>query len=290
MDKKRSDGYLRETSGGKMIEDIAGYKIITRIFPFSDSPMEAIRHEIWEVTQLSGEIGAIFYPGKDPSKTLVIFAGHMEKFAMLSVARHVWCNVMIFQDIHSPWYQGSHLLPPISFISEAIEQLPDQELYFFGQSSGAYAALAASRNLRGAKVLAVSPQTFSDSQSKQRIRFGAKLSPATTPDGLLDLRDHLNEADRSTDRIIFCSSSEVENPYESHFWVDHLHVLRLVDLQTVRIFMLRSMRHSAVFHNAAAFAQCLSAVIHSRSPWDEVVERLLDVMSEFETGTNFQFP
>ena len=274
-----------------MIESIDGFKIENREFPFSERSLDEIRHEIWEVTKFSDEIGGIFYPGKDNTKTLVIFAGYMEKFAMLSLARHVWCNILILQDVFSPWYQGSSLLPTIAVISKTIEkELVGQRLYLFGQASGAYAALVASRDLQNARVVAVSPHTFSDGSVKQRIKFGAKLAPCVTPDGLIDLRDYLTGADTSTDRVIFCSSSEVDNPSEAYFWVDHLHSLRLVNLRAVRIFMARSTSHSFVAQKAAVFAQLLSAAIHSRDAWEAVVERALFNMSEQDSRAATVFP
>lgn len=274
-----------------MIDNVAGFKIVSREFMFSGSSMDELRHEVWSANELAETTGAIFYPGKDTSKTLVIFAGYMEKFTMLSIARNTWCNILIFQDLHSTWYQGSDLLPPIAAISSAIEHgFQDQELFLFGQAAGGYAALYASKSHSNAKVLAVSPHTFSDGDIKRRIQFGERLAICYTPEGLEDLKDHLEDADKSTDRVIICASSEVDNPSEGYFWLDHLHSLRMVDVDTVRILMPRLKRHSSVPTASSIYANCLSGAIHSLDSWPDVIERCLFNLSMDQFDKHSPFP
>lgn len=264
-----------------MITDICGFPTLVRQFQFSDSSIEAIRHEIWEAIQLVETTGSIYYPGQDASKTLVIFAGHMEKFATLSLARFTWCNVLIIQDFWSPWYQGSSILPPIEMIGEdLLEKLDGQKVVFFGQSSGAYAALAASKRFRDAAVMAVSPQTFSDGAIKDAIQFGRNITPARTPDGLIDLYEYLGDADTSTKRQIICSASEYKNPIASHFWMDHLHVFRMIPLSCVEIAVIRCYRHSAVFQNAETYSKLIYALVHSGDPWESIISTFVSYISD----------
>lgn len=259
-----------------MIRSDGRLKIRSRDFRFADHSVDEINREIVEVNQLAEEIGGIFYPGTDSSKTLVIFAGYMEKFTPLSLARHLRCNILALQDVFSPWYQGSSILPSIIELTQVLEEdLKGQKLYMFGQASGAYAALVASKNLSDAKIIAVSPHSFSDGETKRRIGFGAGLAPCVTPDGLIDLVDFLKGADESSDRVIFCSSSETDNPTHAYFWLDHLHSLRLAHLSTVRIFVANSTRHSSAFHNAPIFATTLQAAIHSCDTWNAIIDRCL---------------
>ncbi|MBD9559611.1 hypothetical protein [Ensifer sp. ENS03] len=259
-----------------MITSGDSFRIRSRDFRFTDHSLDEINQEIFEVNQLAEEVGGVFYPGADDSRTLVLFAGYMEKFATLSFARYVSCNVLALQDVSSPWYQGSSTLPPILDLTRILEDdLKNQKLYLFGQASGAYAALVASKNLTEAKIIAVSPHSFSDADLKRRIRFGAGIAPCVTPDGLLDLVDFLHDADESSDRVVICSSSETNNPARDYFWLDHLHALRLAHLSAVRVFVANSTRHSFAFQNAQIFATTLQAAIHSRDTWDAIMDRCL---------------
>ena len=140
----------------------------------ADSTRDEVRDLITAYNARSETVGClVLNDGAPADRALVIFAGDQERFHMLAAARNVRCPVVYVQDVRSPWYGGSDLLPDLQsfcrhFLATEIGAAP---ALLFGQSSGAYAALVASTYLRGSTVVACSPQTFPDAVAKSRIHF-----------------------------------------------------------------------------------------------------------------------
>lgn len=178
---------------------------------------------------------------------------------MLAAARHVRCPVIYVQEPKSYWYQGSDVLPDLASLCRGflVQEVGTAHALVFGQSSGAYAALAASTFLKASTVVACAPQTFSDRAAKERVHF-IGVSAAVAPDGLLDLRALLS-ADPAPDtyRAVVIAVSESENPVRAHYWMDYLHALRLAELQNVAIFIVNENSHVIVHSRVNAFARLL---------------------------------
>lgn len=264
---------------GQQLLARADFRIENRGKIFGMLSHEEMRAEIAEVSKLSAEVGCLFYPGVDHSRTLVVFAGNQERFQMLSVARTMRHNILYFQEPETYWFRGG-VLPDIQSIADFLETWNEKSrLLLFGQSSGGYAALAASRNLKDSMAIAVSPQTYSDRQDKGMIHCGRPLRPTNTPDGLIDLKSHLTDASGSTDRAIIFSASEIENPYESFMWLDHLHAFRMLGVGGTRLYIARAKRHPVVFKRAELFSIMLVEAISNPVGFHSIVGRYVDAMS-----------
>jgi len=221
---------------------------------------EAARREAAYLNSRQDECCCAFYDA-GASTTTAIFGGSAEQFHILSVASRLKTNVVVFNSEGSFWFKGSLHLPNIEEIGRDLANDRFGKIsVLFGQSSGGYAALAASKHLEGATAIAVSPQTFDDRAAKSSMRISSFLKPSYTEADLLDLRQYLADATNSSQRAIILSASEYSTPYEGLFWIDHLHGFRMIDVPTVQIFMLRSSLHSSVWRNADNYAKMLADV------------------------------
>ena len=237
-----------------------------------------LKARIHELNVDSHTIGCASFPGSDPSNTstLVVFAGNLERYSMLSVTRDVDCRVIYFQDSESWWYGGSDLLPDIKSIARFIEtERNSGRILFFGQSSGAYASLVCGGLLADTDVIACSPQTFVDRSIKARLFTSPSLAVHTTPDYLLDVRDLYGQAQRNGFAAVLFAACELNNPYGSHFWLDHLHILRLVDIDSISLFMTNVSNHSLVLRRAPAFSILIANLVKTSNATSN--ERLLTV-------------
>lgn len=240
------------------------FRVERRAIRLADLSREALRALITELNAQAENLGCLVLRDDAPcDRVMVIFAGHLERFHMLAAARHLTCPVIYVQDLKSGWYQGSDLLPELTtFCREfLVSEVGPSRALFFGQSSGAYAALAASTYVRGATVVACGPQSFSDASAKDSIHF-IGVRALRTPDGLLDLRQLiLARPDPTALRAILISASESENPVQAHFWMDYLHSLRLHALPQVALFILNVHSHSLVHTKLNSFALLVSRMM-----------------------------
>lgn len=221
---------------------------------------EARREMIAALGQRAGSLGCIVFEG-DPALTaaVVIFAGNGERFHMLSAAARVACKVVYLQDLASGWYQGSAVLPDLPAICQGFlaRELEGRTALFFGQSSGAYAALVASTYFPGATVVACAPQTRPDAAAKGTIHF-VGVRPLPTPDDILDVRARLIDvADATASTTVVIAVSEADNPVHFHFWMDYLHALHVWDVPNIRVSVVNSNGHAIVHGNVQAYAELL---------------------------------
>ena len=232
--------------------------------PVSEFSPQDLRDIIEELNASSHEIGCVIFGEPRTSDVVaVVFAGNLERFFMLAVARALVCPVIYVQDPISPWYQGSALLPDLdTFCCDFLKpEIGPARAVLFGQSSGAYAALVACAHFRHPTVVACAPQTFSDREAKGRFTF-IDMRPLHTPEGLIDLRQRL--ASRQQDDACLCvliAMSEAENPATAHWWGDYIHMLRLVDVPGIAPFIINANTHVIVHGRVNSFADLLSDLV-----------------------------
>ena len=226
----------------------------------SDLDPEALRALVSQLNEKADRLGCVVFEGRPDAKgAAVIFAGNIERFFMLPVARHLDCRVIYLQDLESGWYQGSPVLPELPALCRGVlaREIGDRPCLFFGQSSGGYAALAASTFFPDATAVACAPQTFSDAEEKQKVNF-VGLRALAAPPGLIDLRQALSRpASAATLREVIIAGSEADNPFTAHYWMDYLHALRLVGLPGVRLSIVRANSHVIVHSRLNLFAELL---------------------------------
>lgn len=216
-------------------------------FPYRLSQVCSREHRdiIEKLNSSSDTLGCAVFGDLGPGESAtIIFAGNLERFLMLATARQVNSKVIYFQDPHQWWYQGSSILPELGYICETF-LVKEAGLHpiIFGQSSGGYAALAASCYFPAPTVVACSPQTFSDREEKEKIKF-VNFTASTTPDGLIDIRKAVeNHRSSGAYRAVISATSEHGNPIASHYWMDYLHTLRLVGVKSVRVHYVQDGSH-----------------------------------------------
>ncbi len=232
----------------------------------------------------SDRSGWIAFPsGGLDGVTLVIFAGNLERFRMLSVGRKCACKVLYFQDSLRWWYDGSEILDCVDVIVDKFIRpfCGNDRLVLFGQSSGAYAALVAGTQFENAHVVACAPQTFPDVEAKHSIRSSPYIAVQRTPSGLHDIKTLWSKAQIGQSASVIISASEAGNPIGAHFWMDYLHALRLVDLPQVIIFIRASDVHAQVHRNAKNYSVLLGQLVEkstSQLDRDSIVATQLDIM------------
>lgn len=226
----------------------------------SDLDAEALRTLVTQLNEKADRLGCVVFEGRsDAQGAAVIFAGNIERFFMLPVARHLDCRVIYLQDLESGWYQGSPVLPDIPALCRGVlaREIGDRPCLFFGQSSGGYAALAASTFFPDATVVACAPQTFSDAEEKQKVNF-VGIRALAAPPGLIDLQQALSgPAGIAALRAVIIAASEADNPFTAHYWMDYLHALRLIGVPGVRLSVVRDNSHVIVHSRLNLFAELL---------------------------------
>lgn len=227
----------------------------------ADLKPEELRALISELNERSEEVGCVvFRPPGEHACVATIFAGNLERFFMLAAARELRCPVIYIQDTLSWWYQGSTLLPALDELCRMVivPETGTARALLFGQSSGAYAALAASVWLGGSTVVACAPQTFSDGRLKDRIRF-VGVRALKTPDDLIDLRDRLGaQLDPEAMRAVVIAAGELDNPAHAHWWGDYLHMLRLAEVPGIELFVVNANTHVLAHGRINQFAGLLN--------------------------------
>lgn len=226
----------------------------------ADLSRDALRALIGDLDTRSGAVGcAVFDGDAGVEGAAVIFAGNLERFHMLAAARTLRCRVVYVQDTVSWWYQGSDLVPDLADFCrhDLAREIGSRPALFFGQSSGAYAALAASTWFPGSTVVACAPQSFADARAKARFHF-VGVRAMSAPDGLIDLRARLQASpDPDASRTVVIAASETGNPASAHYWMDYLHALRLADLDGLTVSIVNTDSHSVVHGRVNLFADLL---------------------------------
>jgi pimeloyl-ACP methyl ester carboxylesterase len=226
----------------------------------ADLEPEALRALIAELNAQSETVGcAVFRPPGDHDCVATIFAGNLERYFMVAAARQLRCPVVYIQDPVSFWYQGSPLLPDLDALCRrvVIPETGTARALLFGQSSGAYAALAAAARMPGATVVACAPQTFSDAGAKGRITF-VGVRALSAPEGLIDLRAHLAaHPDPEAMRAVLIAAGELDNPAHLHWWGDYLHMLRLSDVPDTDCFVVNANTHVLAHGRVNEYARLL---------------------------------
>lgn len=227
----------------------------------ADLESEALRSLISDLNDRSDTVGCVvFRPPGEHDSVVTIFAGNLERYFMVAAARRLRCPVIYIQDPISFWYQGSPLLPDLDVLCRTvvIPEIGDARPIFFGQSSGAYAALAASVRIPGATVVACAPQTFSDAQVKGRLSF-VGVRALSTPEGLIDLRVHLGaHPDPTAMRAVVIAAGELDNPAHMHWWGDYLHMLRLIDVPNTNLYVVNANTHVLAHGRVNDYARLLA--------------------------------
>ena len=229
-------------------------------FGLPDIGDEKRRALIGALGDRAGSLGSVVFEG-DPAleARVVIFAGNQERFHMLSAAAEVACRVIYLQDLASGWYQGSAVLPDLPALCQGFlaREIGDGPALFFGQSSGAYAALVASTYFQASTAVACAPQTRPDAAAKAKIHF-VGVRPLPTPDNILDVRSRLAAAaDPQAATSVVLAVSEADNPVHAHFWMDYWHALHLWDLPSVQTSVVNANGHAIVHGNVRAYATLL---------------------------------
>ena len=226
-----------------------------------DLEPEALRALIADLNARSDEVGcAVFRPPGEHDCVATIFAGNLERFFMVAAARRLRCPVVYIQDPISYWYQGSSLLPDLDALCRrvVIPETGGARPLFFGQSSGAYAALAASVRVPGATVVACAPQTFSDARVKERVAF-VGIRALSTPEGLIDLRARLAaHPDPDAMRAVVIAAGELDNPAHMHWWGDYLHMLRLIEVAGTDLYVVNANTHVLAHGRVNDYARLLA--------------------------------
>jgi hypothetical protein len=228
--------------------------------------LPGLREDIATFNALAEQVGCIVYNNYS-DKTLVLFGSNQERFSMLSGARFTDHNVVCFQDVFSPWYGGSSLLPHIESLGELIagSTFGDRKV-LFGQSSGGYAALAASKHITGSVTLSINPQTFHDAHLKMKIRRQAGITMSLTDEHVIDLAKYLPGASKSTMRMIMFATGESQNPIASYYWMDQLHAGRIGHLDEVELLLVDDPKHTLVTGRVALFAEALRDLLECDHP------------------------
>ncbi|SER56989.1 hypothetical protein [Rhizobium sp. NFR03] len=223
--------------------------------------LSGLREDIATLNALAEHVGCVVYNNYS-DRTLVLFGSNQERFSMLSGARFIEHNVVCFQDIFSPWYGGSSLLPDIRNLGELITggAFGDRKV-LFGQSSGGYAALAASKHVTNSVTLSINPQTFYDAHLKLKIRRQPGITMSLTDEQVIDLAKYLPGATRSTMRTIMFATGESQNPVASYYWMDQLHAGRIGHLDEVELLLVDDPKHTLVTGRVALFAECLKDLL-----------------------------
>lgn len=259
---------------------LRGIAMEVRDIPYEGMTRDFVQEQVDVFNNKNRNTGCVFFRSQiETNKIVVIFAGWSEHFAMLSVARGLTCNILYFQEHSDFWYTGSNILPRIEHIGNFIvHNFSGMDFLFFGQSSGAYAALAASKNVKSAITIAISPQTFADSFIKKQIKFSQLLNVVSAPDALLDLSIYLRDG-ACSERYLLVSASESENPFEQHMWLDHIHAVRMIDIQKLSVFMVRANRHSLVLRNSELISLLLNAITNDPTDAERHVSSAVDLLS-----------
>lgn len=269
-----------------------GVKLRHSPTPLSHLTLAELRQVIHELNVVSDRLGCVAFEGDGKSQTdLVIFAGNLERFSMLSVAREVSSRVFYFQDTSSWWYGGSPLLPDISGIrSFLIRHVTGRNCLAFGQSSGGYAALAIGGLIPHIDVLACSPQTFADALIKKRMNLAPSLAVQATPEYLFDIGEMYRSTQRQGMASAIFAASESGNPLQSHFWIDHLHLANIASIPSIEVHIGTSTRHSIVSQKAGHFSSCLKDLLHSARKKPEVkrkiIQRLVHQLTDLEKDSD----
>lgn len=262
---------------------MSSFRVERQDICLADLAPEALRALIAGLNARSEEVGcAIFRPPGEHDCVAIIFAGNLERFFMLAAARGLRCPVIYIQDPISYWYQGSTLLPDLDTLCSTliVPEVGAARALLFGQSSGAYAALAASTFMPGATVVACAPQTFSDAGAKGRIRF-AGVRALTTPEGLIDLRARLAaHTDPDSMRAAVIAAGELDNPANLHWWGDYLHMLRLMEVAYVDLYIVNANTHVLAHGKVNQFAMLLAALAAEATA---STERRTEVLATFLT-------
>lgn len=266
---------------------LSAVRIERRDLCLADLDPEGMRALIGELNAVADQIGCVVFrsPGTHACVT-VIFAGNLERFFMLAAARALRGPVVYVQDTVSWWYQGSECLPDLDTFCRTVlvPEVGEARALLFGQSSGAYAALAASIHLPSATVIACAPQTFSDAASKARIRF-VGIRALAAPDGLIDLRERLlAHTDPAAMRALVIAAGEVDNPASAHWWGDYLHMVRMIEVPSLAVFVVNANTHVIVHGRVNRFAELLSALSGVACELPAEREAVLEAFLEEEFG------
>ena len=195
-----------------------------------------------------------------PTETVAVcFCGVNERFRTISLLRQMRTRSVICQDPLAPWFTGSTVCEPIVSLTGTLQNIvPDAHRWLvFGQSSGGYAALYASRLLPECAAVAFSPQTFDDRLVARQIGLPLDLRKAYVQADITDLREPFSKGSSRNAAIIFSSIDEEENPRQSFVWLDHMHWSRLLDFSWVRVLLLETRNHSLLYRKGGAFAAIL---------------------------------
>ena len=248
----------------------------------ADMDLEELKQTIADLNTRSFEIGCAIFPARHDHDTVVLmFAGAGGvHFDALTLASDLECEVVYFQDPTNAWYQGSALLP--SAQSLALDWLPahvgTRRAIFIGQSSGAYACLVAARDLPGSATIALSPQTYSDARDKDRFITIGDIRFYATTEGLSDIAALWQGAQADRFVAIVSSTSETGNPPGSHYWMDHLHIARLMACDTFRFFLVNGQNHNLLHGHAKGFARLLRRACET--PNEALEELMRDELTE----------
>ncbi|WP_218127348.1 hypothetical protein [Belnapia rosea] len=167
------------------------------------------------------------------------------------------------QDPVRPWFTGSSVCPELPDLLRRLQaHMPQvQRWLVFGQSSGGYAALHASRLLPDSLAIAFSPQTFDDRVMRGRIGHPPGIRKSYVQEPIADLAAVFAERPSQNPAFVISSINETENPVEDFVWLDHMHWARIAHFPSVRIFLLETQNHSLLYRKGGFFASVLADLV-----------------------------
>ena len=232
---------------------------------FADYPADIEAERFAALTRglhaASDTVGAAVFGGASELPTgAICFCGVNERFRSLSLLRDMSIPCAVVQDLVRPWFTGSAVCPTLpDLIAELQGHMSHIRRWLvFGQSSGGYAALHASRLLPASLAVAFSPQTFDDRVMQGRIGHPLAFRKSFVQEPIMDLAELFANSPLQNPALVVSSINETENPVESFFWLDHMHWARIAHIPSVRIFLLGTQNHSLLYRKGAFFASVLA--------------------------------
>ncbi len=213
---------------------------------------------------VSASVGAAIFGGPAESQTgAICFCGVNERFRSMSLLRNMPIPCAVVQDPVRPWFTGSAVCPNLpELVANLQVHMPHVRRWLvFGQSSGGYAALHASRLLPLSLAIAFSPQTFDDRVMRGRIGHPPAFRKNFVQEPIPDLAELFSNSPLQNPAFIVSSINEAENPVEDFVWLDHMHWARMAHIPSVRVFLLDTRNHSLLYRKGAFFASVLADLV-----------------------------
>jgi hypothetical protein len=213
---------------------------------------------------VSASVGAAIFGGPAESQIgAICFCGVNERFRSMSLLRNMPIPCAVVQDPVRPWFTGSAVCPNLpELVANLQVHMPHVRRWLvFGQSSGGYAALHASRLLPLSLAIAFSPQTFDDRVMRGRSATLPPSARTSSRSRFPTSRNSFRTARCRTPPSSSRRSMKRKTPVEDFVWLDHMHWARMAHIPSVRVFLLDTRNHSLLYRRGAFFASVLADLV-----------------------------